>query len=718
MSGASLSGIVARVVYEDPESGFAVLRLEPDQGDDLVSVVGTLAGVRPKETVRLWGRFEDSPRFGRQFRADKWIPTGTNDARQVADYLASGAIPGVGPSLAERLLAHFRDDLPDVLAHQPERLTEVEGVGAVRARKIRGAWHAQDALRELMIFLQSHGISFGLARRIADRYGDQAVSVVRTNPYRLAVEVAGIGFLSADRIARQLGLAVDAPGRIEAALIHELGEASREGHVFTPREQLADDTAQRLDLPRTCVDPGIARLEAGGHVVEHPPDDTRAIYLMRWFTAETEAVHHAARLLEMPAPRSPAGHGTTRKFEARHGLTLSTEQREAITAAHEARLFVVTGGPGTGKTTLVRAVIETTHGSVLLAAPTGRAAKRMQEATGVHARTLHRLLEYDPKTRTFSRDHGRPLEADVVVIDEASMLDIELFAALVRAIPNGCRLVLVGDVDQLPSVGPGRVLGDLIQSGAPRVVRLRRIFRQSEASRIVTNAHLIHEGRMPELAASDGGPSDFYFVAQEDPNAALALLRRIVTERIPHRFGLDPAREVQVLAPMHRSSLGVAKLNEVLKSDLNPTPIPEGSRFSPGDKVMQTRNDYELGCFNGDVGFVQDVDPKRAALVVRFDDREVRFEGRQHEALTLAFACSVHKAQGSEYPAVVMPIDMQHFMMLHRNLLYTAVTRARRLMVIVGSRRALARAVHTVRDERRRTLLGQRLSARLKSAAR
>lgn len=710
----SLEGVLERVTFASEENGFCVVRLTVPGRHELVTAVGNLFGAQPGESLRLTGRWVTDRRYGEQFEVERALTVKPATLVGIEKYLASGLVRGVGKVMAARLVQHFGLATLDVIDAQPHRLTEVDGIGAVRSGRLRAAWAEQREIREVMVFLQAHGVSTGFAVKIYRQYRHQAIAVVKENPYRLAIDVFGIGFKTADRIAANLGLAPTSPRRAEAAVLHFLGEASDEGHVFLPRERLVATTAGALEVDAAIVEAAVEALASSAEVILEPlgAPAGAAVFLKSLHVAEAGVGQLLQRLLAAPAdPLDADAGGALAGFERQRGLALAPEQRDAIRLALASKVLVVTGGPGTGKTTLVTGVLRAfaQHGQrVLLGAPTGRAAKRLGETTGHEARTLHRLLEFSPKTHRFERDRRRPLEADAVLVDEASMLDTVLAYDLLKALPPRCRLVLVGDVDQLPSVGPGTVLGDVIASGAVPVVRLRHIFRQAQQSLIVTNAHRVNQGRFPELRGAGEPGADFFFVEAEQPEQVLDLVKRSVAERIPRRFGVDAVDDVQVLTPMHRGLLGAANLNAELQALLNPggDEVLRGSRrFRAGDKVMQLRNNYDLDVYNGDVGRVVAVDAAAQALRVAFDGREVGYDFADLDELALSYACSIHKSQGSEYPCVVLPLHTQHNVMLQRNLLYTGLTRGRRLVVLVGSRRALAIAVKNAATAARFTRL-------------
>ena len=716
----TVTGTVERIVFVSDDGGWSVLRLRSPRGG-VFTAVGPLIGAREGDELRLTGRWENHARFGERFQVEVYLPVLPTTLDGLRRYLASGRVRGLGPATASRMVDHFGLEALSVLDHEPERLMEVHGIGPRLTARIRESWRQQRGVQQVMIFLAGHGVAPGVANRAYRRFGAATLDVLRENPYRLAEEVHGVGFLTADRIARGLGLAADAPERLQAGLAYSLDRAALDGHVFVPRASLLDAARGLLELEpdrKETLAAALDALIARGSARQRSETDKGSLVLLPRLDAAEAAV--ATRVREMLAEQTaPAGGRIPPEidaFERRAGLELAPLQRAAVETALGAALTVVTGGPGTGKTTLVRCLVELAHragGEILLAAPTGRAAKRLGEATAHGARTLHRLLEFNPKTGEFGRNRHHALEADLVVVDEASMLDVELAARLFEAVPPGTRLVLVGDADQLPSVGPGNVLGDLIASARLAVIRLDRIFRQAEQSLIVRNAHRINRGEMP-LEHTGGELGDFYFVPRDDPEAAARLAVEMASRRIPDRFGLDPVLEVQVLSPMHRGELGVGALNEALREMLTPAG-PElrlGARsFRPGDKVMQVRNNYDLDIFNGDIGRVVAVDPEERELTALFDDRPLLLSDDDLDDLVPAYACTIHKAQGSEYPAVVVVLHHQHHIMLERNLLYTAVTRGRRLVVVIGSRRALRRAVTTATVRQRNTLLAARITA-------
>jgi exodeoxyribonuclease V alpha subunit len=717
----NIEGTLERIVFSGTNGEFTVVRLKVEGQAEPVTAVGTLLGLPVGARLRTTGYFENNPRFGRQFRIVSYTELSPQTLDGIRRYLGAGLIKGIGPEFANRIVARFGERTLEILDAQPERIRDVPGIGHSRAEAVKKAWAAQRGQREVMVFLQGYGVSPALAARIYKRYGAAAVQRVRENPYRLAFDVWGIGFLSADRLAASLGIGKETDMRIEAGVRHVLDEAGSQGHVYLPRERLAQDASVRLEVDATLVEPAIDRLARRGEIaIEHAGDQVAA-YETGLLRAERSAAEGLGRILNAKCKVLPVEPDQAiARYESEANISLAPRQAEAIRRALIEPLLVITGGPGVGKTTIVRGIVSTflrCNLRVALAAPTGRAAKRLQEATGQPAATLHRLLEWRPAEGMFGRNRDRPLDADLLVVDEASMIDIRLCADVVAALADGTRLLLVGDQDQLPSVGPGMVLRDTIASGAVPVVRLDEIFRQAAQSLIVTNAHRIHAGELPEI---DGAPAagpikdtrDFFFLEKDDPAQAAQTIRDLVVTRLPGYYGFSPF-DIQVLTPMHKGDLGAMNLNQLLQEALTAgaEQLQSGSRiFRTGDRVMQLRNNYDKDVFNGDVGRITRVAREAGELVVTFDEREVAYASDELDELALAYAATVHKSQGSEYAAVVIPIHTQHFVMLQRSLLYTAVTRGKKLVVLVGTRKALAIAVRNAEVAQRCTRLQDRLA--------
>lgn len=711
-----ISGVIERLIFHNPDNGFSVLAVEARGHRGPVTVVGFAPEPRPGEFVEATGAWVQNRDHGLQFKAEalRCLPPHTREG--IIRYLGSGFIKGIGPEFARKIVDVFGDKTLAVLDENPAFLKEVKGLGRRRLERIRSTWQAHRGVRDLMVFLSPHGIGTNRILRIHKTYGDRALELVRANPYRLASEVWGIGFQTADNLAASLGIDRASPLRARAVISYLLQELSRQGHVCYPQEDLLDRARTMTEISLDILQAALTEAIADEDVVREASSEGTFLYLKSLYLAECQSARALTSLSTGKHPLPPRDMAPALEWVQRlMGIELATSQKEAITQATRSKVLVITGGPGVGKTTIVRGILEVFAAArmrCVLCAPTGRAAKRMQESTGREAKTIHRLLEFDPKAGMFLRNSQEPLEVDLVVVDEVSMVDIALLSNLLEAIPATACLVLVGDVDQLPSVGPGTVLRDLIASKRVPVVRLTEIFRQAGQSWIVRAAHAVQHGELPESAQRDQG--DFYFVKADKPEEVIERILTLVCDRIPSRFGFDPMRDIQVLTPMNRTDLGVRNLNQVLQKALNPTP-PGASvestaqKFHEGDKVLQTVNNYKKEIFNGDVGRIAQIDDEEEEVIVDFDGRRVVYEYPELEELRLAFAMTVHKSQGSEYPAVVIPVHTQHFVMLQRNLLYTGITRGKKLVVLVGSHRALALAVERQDTSRRYTALRRRL---------
>ncbi|MEU7876163.1 ATP-dependent RecD-like DNA helicase [Dactylosporangium sp. NPDC049140] len=725
---AVLEAVLERLTYVNEETGYTVARVATSRsGDDLLTVVGALLGAQPGESLRLVGRWSSHPKFGRQFEVESYTTVLPATIQGIQRYLGSGLVKGIGPVFAERIVAHFDLDTLRVIEEEPGRLIEVPGLGPKRTAKITSAWAEQKAIKEVMVFLQGVGVSTSIAVRIFKKYADASISVVRNEPYRLAADVWGIGFKTADTIAQAVGIPHDSPERVKAGLQYTLSEATDDGHCYLPQPQLVADAVKILNVPADLTVSCLDTLAAEEGVVREtlPADDepVPAVYLVPFHRAETALAGSLIRLLRERADRMPHfGDVDWDKalawLHTRTGSTLAPEQEQAVRLALTAKVAVLTGGPGCGKSFTVRSIVTLAaakKAKITLVAPTGRAAKRLAELTGHPAGTVHRLLQLRPGgDASFDRDN--PLDVDLLVVDEASMLDLILANKLIKAVPPGAHVLLVGDVDQLPSVGAGEVLRDLLAADAIPRVRLTQVFRQAAQSGVVVNAHRVNAGKPPQLQDM----ADFFLFPCEETDATAALTVDVACTRIPAKFGLDPRRDIQVLAPMHRGPAGAGALNTLLQQQLTPgrDGLPErragGRVFRIGDKVTQIRNNYDkgqAGVFNGTLGVITRLSTEDQTLTVRTDEDEtIDYDFDELDELAHAYAMTIHRSQGSEYPAVVIPLTTSAWMMLQRNLLYTAITRAKRLVVLVGSRRALAAAVRTVGAGRRHTALTHRLS--------
>ena len=722
-----LSGQIERITFTNEDNGYTIAKVKVRGKKDLVTVVGNLMAPMPGEILDMRGEWTIHPKFGEQFKVAQFKTKVPATVHGIQKYLGSGLIKGLGPVMAGRIVERFGEKTLDVIENQIGRLADVKGIGKKSLANIAKAWEAQKEIRDVMIFLQSHGVSSAYATKIFKRYGDRSVAVVKQNPYRLATDIFGIGFLKADNIAKELGFANDAKVRVEAGVVYALHQLSEDGHVFFPYEPLIERCREILDVEQEPIVAAIGRLHADKQIIiedineglEDFTENKKAVYLTRYHQCETGIANRFKALLS--APKSMRAVDSARAIQwVQDQLSFkpAEKQQDAIRYALDNKVLVLTGGPGTGKTTIIKAILKIFSQMkirILLAAPTGRAAKRMSEMTGHPAKTIHRLLEYSIHKLGFQRHENNPLECDVLIVDETSMIDTVLMYHLLKAVPATASCIFVGDVNQLPSVGPGNVLKDLIASGAVAVIELSEIFRQAKTSRIIVNAHKINAGELPIISQSEisDPQNDFYFIEQEDPEKVLDIILELAHRRITQRFGFDAIDDIQVLTPMHKGIVGAVNLNNQLQTVLNPGSggIVRGDRtFRVNDKVMQIRNNYDKEVFNGDIGRITAIQSEERRITACFDHRQIVYDFGELDEMVLAYAVSVHKSQGSEYPVVILPILTQHYILLQRNLIYTAVTRGRHLVVMVGSRKALAIGVNNNQIQQRFARLSHRLS--------
>ena len=702
---AQIRCVVERITYQNPENGYSVFRVKVKGYDDLVTLVGNLLDVPAGSVLLCQGEWRVDRKYGQQFQCSTWEEVMPATAYGIEKYLGSGLVKGIGPKFARLIVDRFGTGTIDVIETDIERLNEVHGIGPKRIAKISESWERQKDIKNVMLFLQGHGVSTAFAAKIYREYGKESVSKVQENPYRLADDIWGIGFKTADGIASKMGYGKDDPRRVRSGILYTLGQLADEGHCFATGKQLLGTAAELLDVREEAIGAVLADMSGAGDVIT----DGEAIYLPPFHYAECGV---ARRLLALRNGNGSLFSEDEPELPRVEGIVYDETQLEAVRLALKSKVMVLTGGPGTGKTTTTKAIIGALRSSgmkVLLAAPTGRASKRMSEATGMEAKTIHRMLEYNPKDG-YQRNADNPLTGDALIVDECSMIDILLMNNLLKAVPDGMRLILVGDIDQLPSVGAGNVLRDIIDSGAVPVIRLTRIFRQAQTSRIVMSAHAVNAGRLPDL--SNGRETDFFFLREEDPEKVAESIVDLVGRRLPGAYGIG-ADSIQVLTPMQRGVVGAASLNIALQQSLNgngDSLSRGGYTFRKGDRVMQLRNDYDKEVFNGDLGYITEVNLEDRVLKVDFDGRETEYDSSELDELSLAYATTIHKAQGSEYPVVVIPVMMNHFVMLQRNLIYTGITRAKKVCVLIGQLKALSYAVRNLTVQKRNTRLKERLA--------